>query len=84
MSLFMIKDSNGRYVDKYSIWYERETKQWHYSSKGGYKIDCSMKNLDTGVMGSKTRDEAQEVVEGLKTKLHKVNIQTDFTIVKIY
>jgi hypothetical protein len=42
-----------------------------------------MKNLDTGVILSKTEKEAQKVIEMLKRNLHKVNIQTDFIIVKI-
>ena len=83
MSMFSVMDSQGRYVDKYSIWYEKETDRWHYTNKGCYKIDCSMKNLDTGVILSKTEKEAQKVIEMLKRNLHKVNIQTDFIIVKI-
>lgn len=81
--LFAIQDSNGRYVDKYSIWYEKEIGIWHYDSEGGYKFDNSMKNLDTGVILCNSIEKAQKVIEGLESLLHKVNLQRTFTIVPL-
>jgi hypothetical protein len=70
--LFTIQDSDGRYVSKNSIWYEKETGEWHYTSKGGYKFDRSMKNLDSGVILSNSVEEAEMVIQDLKNNLHKV------------
>ena len=70
--LFTVQDSDGRYVSKNSIWYEKETGEWHYTSRGGYKIDNSKKNLDTGVILCSSYKEAEGIIKDLKANLHKV------------
>jgi len=83
--LFTIIDSNGRYVSKYSIWYEKEIDTWHYTSKGGYEVDNSKKNLDTGVILNNSIEDAERVIEMLKANLHKVSdsLNLTFTVVPV-
>lgn len=82
MSLFAIIDSNGMYVDKNSIRQESDTKEWRYIAKIDYKYDRS-RPRDTGRHLYDSVKEANEIIDHLKKNLHKVNIQTDFTIVKV-
>jgi hypothetical protein len=77
--LFTIQDSNGRYVDKQSIWLEKETGEWHYTSKSGYKVDNSKRNLDTGVILCNSEKEAQGVIDWLQDNLHKVDKNLHYT-----
>lgn len=79
--LYAIKDSQGRYVDKFSIRYNSEDQQYKYISKAGWEFDNRNFNTDTGVILSKSLDEARATVQLLQSKLSKVNRQSEvFTI----
>lgn len=81
--LFTILDSDGRYVSKNSIWYEKETGEWHYTSKSGYKVDNSKKDLDTGVTLCNSVEEAQNTIENLIANLHKVSNSLNLTFTAV-
>lgn len=65
IGLFAILDSDSRYVDKNSIWYEKETGEWHYSTYDTYYAPCWL---------HRTKEDAMGVIEGLMTNLDKVNL----------
>lgn len=79
---FAIQDSNGRYVDKDSIWRNPETKEWCYTSMGGYEFDASMENLDTGVWLSKSIEDAEKVIEKLSKNLYRVHKENVTFLIK--
>jgi len=61
--LFAIQDSEGGYVDENTIWYERETGIWHYSSQNDYR---------GAVWLSGTIEEANQKINILKSNLHNI------------
>ena len=61
---FAILDSEGKYVDENTIWHERETGEWHYTSKNDYRDRIWL---------SKTVEDANQKINILKDNLHNIN-----------
>lgn len=75
--LFAILDNEGQYADRYSIWYEKETRKWHYSTHNTHYAP-------TLLHGSV--EYAQEVIDDLTSKLQKIDkdfVRT-FEIVEVH
>lgn len=74
-TIYAIKNSENRFCDKHSIWFDRETKKWQYDSLENYFNYCKLHN---------SVEEARETLKLLQSLLPNINNQDEvFTIVPI-